>query len=147
MAIDLEKLSPRELHELIASAQKQIARSVKTRIRQVRGKIQAILYEEGLSFEDVYGSSKRSGKPAAAKPAPAPKYANPDNATQTWSGRGKRPHWFVEALAKGHSESSLQILPSASAAAKQAASTHQAGNHCEKSADGAKNRSKKTPKK
>ena len=31
----------------------------------------------------------------------APKYRNPANAEQTWSGRGKRPRWFNDALKAG----------------------------------------------
>jgi DNA-binding protein H-NS len=34
------------------------------------------------------------------KSAVAPKYRNPENPAQTWSGRGKRPLWFSEALKK-----------------------------------------------
>ena len=39
----------------------------------------------------------------------APKYRNPANPEQTWTGRGKRPRWFSEALAKGRKESDLRI--------------------------------------
>ncbi|HEY8153486.1 MAG TPA: H-NS histone family protein [Myxococcota bacterium] len=37
----------------------------------------------------------------------APKYQNPDNAAQTWSGKGKRPKWVEEVLAQGHTLESL----------------------------------------
>ena len=37
----------------------------------------------------------------------APKYQNPNNATQTWSGRGKQPHWVEQALAQGKTLDSL----------------------------------------
>ena len=30
-----------------------------------------------------------------------PKFANPDEPSQVWSGRGKRPHWVTEKLASG----------------------------------------------
>jgi hypothetical protein len=36
-----------------------------------------------------------------------PKYQNPDNATQTWSGKGKQPQWVEQALAKGKTLDSL----------------------------------------
>jgi DNA-binding protein H-NS len=34
----------------------------------------------------------------------APKYMNPMNPSQTWTGRGRRPTWFVELEASGESE-------------------------------------------
>jgi len=37
----------------------------------------------------------------------APKYQNPANATQTWSGKGKQPHWVEQALAQGKTLDSL----------------------------------------
>ena len=34
-------------------------------------------------------------------PAVVPKYRNPDDASETWSGRGKRPRWLVALLKTG----------------------------------------------
>lgn len=38
-----------------------------------------------------------------------PKYVNPDNPAQTWSGRGQRPAWLDDALEAGHDLESLVI--------------------------------------
>ena len=38
-----------------------------------------------------------------------PKYRNPQNSAETWSGRGKRPRWVEVALARGASLESLVI--------------------------------------
>ncbi len=38
-----------------------------------------------------------------------PKYRNPDNPAETWSGKGKRPPWVEAALAEGQSLESLEI--------------------------------------
>src|SRR4051794_21298113 len=34
-------------------------------------------------------------------PAVLPKYRNPDNQAETWSGRGKRPRWLAALLKSG----------------------------------------------
>ena len=34
-------------------------------------------------------------------PAVSPKYRNPDNPSETWAGRGKRPRWLVAKLKSG----------------------------------------------
>ena len=38
-----------------------------------------------------------------------PRFRNPKNSAQTWSGRGKMPTWVEEALANGHDLASLEF--------------------------------------
>jgi DNA-binding protein H-NS len=42
-------------------------------------------------------------------PAVLPKFRNPAEPHQTWSGRGKRPHWVTEVLDAGRSIQDFQI--------------------------------------
>jgi DNA-binding protein H-NS len=109
MAINLETLSPAELKALIASAQSQMQVAHINHVNEVREKIERLLKSSGLTLADVYPT--RSGKGAKGpKSVIAPKYRNPANAAQTWSGRGKRPLWFVQALKKrGATAESLLI--------------------------------------
>lgn len=117
MAINLESLSPAELQALIKNAEAQMESARKNHVKEVRTKIDAILANSGLSIGEVYPT--RGGKNAKGpKAAVAPKYRNPDNATQTWSGRGKRPVWFNEALKKkGVTAESLLIAGATTKAA------------------------------
>lgn len=39
-----------------------------------------------------------------------PRYCNPENSADTWSGRGKRPAWVDRALAKGFTLEQLEIV-------------------------------------
>lgn len=41
-----------------------------------------------------------------------PKYVNPNNSKDTWSGRGRQPLWFRDAIAAGYSLESLLIAKS-----------------------------------
>jgi DNA-binding protein H-NS len=123
MAINLDSLSPAELQALIKSAEAQMDSARKNHVKEVRAKIDGILAGAGLTIGEVYPT--RGGKSAKGpKAAVAPKYRNPDNASQTWSGRGKRPLWFVEALKKkGVTAESLLIVgsPARPVPAKKAA--------------------------
>jgi DNA-binding protein H-NS len=47
------------------------------------------------------------------------KYINPENPTQTWSGRGQQPKWVKEALAKGKTLEQLSIEQPETAAKEQ----------------------------
>jgi len=100
MAIDLDSLSPAELEALIKSAEAQMQSARRNHVQQVRTKIEGLLKSSGVTIDEVYprrgGQGRMGPKPAAA----APKYRNPENPAQTWSGRGKRPIWFSEALKK-----------------------------------------------
>jgi len=50
----------------------------------------------GFSLAELTGAAPtRKRVPATAK------YANPANASDTWSGRGRKPRWFAEALTTG----------------------------------------------
>jgi DNA-binding protein H-NS len=110
MTINLDALSHKELEDLITSAEAHIKASRAENIKTVRGKIDALLTSQGLTLADVF--TTRGGK-GAKTGAVAPKYQTPSNSTQTWSGRGKRPLWFVEAL-KGRGVTADSLLIAAS---------------------------------
>ncbi|AGG90116.1 H-NS family nucleoid-associated regulatory protein [Rhodanobacter denitrificans] len=98
MAIDLNNLSPKELQALIANANARMHEAHANQVRAVRAKIDAMLQSAGLTINEVYPT--RGGKKSATKKGTvAPKYLNP-NGPDTWSGRGRAPVWFSEALKK-----------------------------------------------
>lgn len=104
MAIDLAGLTPQQLDELIAQAAETKRTLQKQRINDVRKKLAQMAKDEGYTIEELFGTGRKSGKSGVAA-----KYANPANPSQTWSGRGKRPNWFKDALAAGASEGSLRV--------------------------------------
>ena len=99
MAIDLDKMSPQQLQELISMAQKQIQKLHHSRIGEVRKSLTAKAKAEGYTIEQLFGKGGKSAKKAGTPVAP--KYRNKADPGQTWSGRGKRPRWLADALAKG----------------------------------------------
>ena len=124
MALNLEALSPKDLQALIADAQSQMHAARANQIQDVRKKIDNLLHNNGLTLADIYPT--RGGK-AGKKAAVAPKYQNPSNHTQTWSGRGKRPFWFVEALKRrGVTADSLLIAGASKPAAPAKAAAKKA---------------------
>ncbi|WP_423600869.1 H-NS family nucleoid-associated regulatory protein [Roseateles sp. MS654] len=70
-----------------------------------------------LTPEQLFGGAGREAKgfatsssTAAKRGRGAPKYQSDDG--RTWSGVGKRPAWFVEALANGRSAEELLVAKS-----------------------------------
>jgi DNA-binding protein H-NS len=102
MAIDVNALSEKQLRDLIRKAKGRMKNIDKEKVAKVKAKVNAVLKSEGVTFAQVYGK-KRGGKGKIA-----PKYRNP-NGSETWSGRGKRPRWYVAALKAGKKEKDLLI--------------------------------------
>ncbi|GAB3791870.1 H-NS histone family protein [Dyella agri] len=106
MAVNLKVLSPSELQALINNAQAQMSDARKNLVQDVRTKIDSILKESGLTLDEVYhrrGTKKaKPGKVSNSLKGTtiAPKYRNPEDASQTWTGRGRKPSWVAEALRK-----------------------------------------------
>src|SRR5262252_1609296 len=48
-------------------------------------------------------------RPRRKYPKVLQKYFNPSAPFETWSGRGKQPRWFVDALRSGHHRNDLLI--------------------------------------
>jgi DNA-binding protein H-NS len=107
MAVDIKNLNHSQLNELISKAQTRQNELRKEKVVKLREKIHAMIKAEGYAFEDIFGGTR--GKTKRAGTPVAPKYRNPANPEQTWSGRGKRPHWFNDALKAGKKEKDLTI--------------------------------------
>jgi len=106
MAIDIRNLNHSQLTDLIQRARARQDELAKEKATQLRAKISAMVKAEGFAIEDVFGGGAgRRGVRGKVKP----KYRNPADVGQTWTGRGKRPRWFSAALAAGKKEKDLLI--------------------------------------
>ena len=74
---------------------------------RLRDKVRHLIKSEGYSLEGVFAAG-RAKAPRAPGTVP-PKFRNPANPEQTWTGRGKRPHWFSDALKAGKQPQDLAI--------------------------------------
>jgi DNA-binding protein H-NS len=95
MAKDLDRMSLRELQELELKVQKARA-NVQDRSRaELRKKVEAIVSDAGFKIGDLFGGRGGKGRTVAAK------YANPDDPSETWTGRGRKPRWLNAKLQDG----------------------------------------------
>ncbi|WP_109124609.1 H-NS histone family protein [Dyella sp. C11] len=108
MAVDIKNLNHNQLNDLISKAQVRQQELRKEKVAKLREKIHALIKAEGYSFDDIFGST-RGGKTRRTGTTVAPKYRNPADPEQVWSGRGKRPRWFNDALKAGKKEKDLAI--------------------------------------
>lgn len=75
------------------------------KIQQLRADLKKAADELGVRMEELVK------KPSASKPRGkvAPKYQNPSNPDETWTGRGQKPGWVRDALAAGKTLDQLLI--------------------------------------
>jgi DNA-binding protein H-NS len=109
MSIDLKKLSNSQLNDLINKAAKRKDELAVETVQKVRDRINKILSDEGLTLEMVYGNRRGGSRGKTVKFKVKPKYRNPADPTQQWTGRGLKPRWFSAALAAGKKEKDLLI--------------------------------------
>ncbi|WP_333677972.1 H-NS histone family protein [Dyella sp.] len=109
MAIDIKSLNQTQLNDLIQKAQARQQELEKEKVTRVREKVFALLKAEDISFDEVFGGGVAVRGKRRGTGTVAPKYRNPADPEQTWSGRGKRPRWFNDALKAGKKEKDLAI--------------------------------------
>jgi len=102
--MDLNSLSLKELKELQAQVNKTINGYQERRKRETIAELEEIARARGFSLSELTGAA-----PTRKRSPSVPKYANPANKADTWSGRGRTPRWFSEALAKGKKPESMAI--------------------------------------
>lgn len=97
MTTNLDSMTKEELLTL----QNDVAKALKTldarRKLEAKRAAEQAAKEYGFSLDDLLSVSSAKGSKGA------PRYANPADLSQTWTGRGRKPNWVVEALAAGKS--------------------------------------------
>ena len=104
-SIDLNTLSVKELKQLQRDVEKAIASFEDRQKSEARAKLEEQARAMGFTLAELLEGVevKKTRAPAQAK------YQHPENHALTWSGRGRKPHWFVEALAAGKTPEDLTI--------------------------------------
>jgi DNA-binding protein H-NS len=102
-AVDLERLRLDELKALAKDIEKAIGKRQADTIKKARAAAEAAVREFGYSLDEIIGP-KASGQGVETRNV---KYRNPRNSNQTWSGRGRQPQWFKDAVASGQAPEEL----------------------------------------
>ncbi len=105
MSINLDDLSLKELKDLQAKVSRAIATFEDRKKKQALAELEEKAREMGFSLAELTGAVAKVRKRAPA----VPKYANPADKSDTWSGRGRKPRWFDAALKAGKSPEDLAI--------------------------------------
>lgn len=103
MAKDLERMSLKELEDYELKVKKAKA-SVQERSRsELKQKLESLAADAGFKISDLFGGRGGKGRKVAAK------YANPDDPSETWTGRGRKPRWLAAKLKAGERQEKFLI--------------------------------------
>ncbi len=102
MNIDLDALSLSELRDLRNKVERAISSYEDRRRKEAMAAVESAAREHGFNLAELTGVKLSKSKVAA-------KYANPEDNSQTWSGRGRKPRWVQDHLDSGKPIGDLEI--------------------------------------
>jgi DNA-binding protein H-NS len=102
--VHLETLSFSELRQLQAAVTEAII-GLEQQKAEALAQVQALAEAKGYSLSDLTAPAVYMQRTATP-----PKYRHPENASLTWSGRGRMPRWFIQAMNAGKTPDELSIV-------------------------------------
>ena len=110
---DLKSMSRKELEKLLTDVKKALQSAQARDRRDARKAAERAAAEFGFSLnelgDDVPVKAKKAKGPKKPAKKSKPKYADPSDASNTWTGKGRQPNWFRAAVEKGINPSTLEI--------------------------------------
>jgi DNA-binding protein H-NS len=88
-------MSIEDLRKLQADVSRAIDSFEERRRKAAAAKVAELARSLGYSVHELSVIGQKSGERRPDK------YANPDDASQRWSGRGRQPAWYKEAIEAG----------------------------------------------
>lgn len=93
----LDKMTIKELKELRARVDKTMASKHDQERSGLKEKFKEMAEEAGFNLAEIVGGARGRGRNSSA----VAKFVNPENTSQTWSGRGRMPKWLSERVKAG----------------------------------------------
>lgn len=104
MEIDLDRLSLKELKDLRQKVERAISTYEDRKKREMLSEMEEVAKRHGFDLSAVSETLA-----ARKRGSVSPKYVNPQDPDQTWTGRGRQPNWIKAALDAGRSLEDLAI--------------------------------------
>jgi DNA-binding protein H-NS len=105
--MDLSNMSSAELRDLQEKVKRELKQRESQDLAKAREQIMAIAHSVGVPLKDLVAGA---GPGTRAKTGSvAPRYRNPADASQQWTGRGRQPKWVKEWLEAGKDIAGLKV--------------------------------------
>ncbi|NEY91756.1 H-NS histone family protein [Tabrizicola oligotrophica] len=103
--LNIEAMTLKELQSLEKSIAKSISTFKGRQKAEALAKVEALAKELGFVLTDLIGAER----PKSIRAPATAKYHHPENFSITWSGRGRRPQWFIDHVDAGNDPSTLAV--------------------------------------
>lgn len=123
MSIELNNLTIEELQNLDERLKKEIKtkqlmverendRKERANRSEAMKKVRALIKANNLTMEELLATKTKRAKGEGRKNEnkSPPKYRNPADKKQTWTGKGRKPNWVLKALETGNDLEAM-IIP------------------------------------
>lgn len=107
--MDLSNMSVAQLRELQEQLKKELTQRESQERTQAIEKILAIAKSVGSTVEELMAGAKAGAKLKAPGAVVAPRYRNPADGAQQWTGRGRQPKWVKDWVEAGNDIEGLRI--------------------------------------
>jgi DNA-binding protein H-NS len=105
--MELTNLSSAELRKLQERVKQELKQRESQDLAKAREEILAIAKSVGVPVQELVGGI--SGGARAKTGTVAPRYRNPADASQQWTGRGRQPQWVKDWLDAGKDIAGLKL--------------------------------------
>jgi DNA-binding protein H-NS len=105
--VDLDSMTVPELWALATAATTKAQEKIEAAKQAVLDETRAKLAELGVDFDGLLKAPKPAKKAKATASVPV-KYRGPKG--ETWTGRGKLPHWLAEAEKRGRKRDDFSVV-------------------------------------
>lgn len=108
--LNFESMSVDELWAIHEQIGELLVRKIDDQKKQLEKRLAKLSTDMSLRSKIQAGTA--NGRVRRPYPEVVPKYRNPADPSETWSGRGKQPRWLAAQIQNGKSlESFLIVLP------------------------------------
>lgn len=98
-------MSREELDKLKGDIDKRLVEIEKEQRSAAMTEMRAIAKRHGVSMEEMVEMATANATPSGA----LPKFRDPENPENTWTGRGRKPKWLIAAIEAGADISDFAI--------------------------------------
>jgi DNA-binding protein H-NS len=105
--LPIETLPLPELKQLRLDLEKVISMKEHREKLEAHARLETMAQEMGFKLGELVELAATATKPKGTRAKALRKYRNPQDPSTTWSGRGRQPAWFTEALEAGKSPEEL----------------------------------------
>lgn len=109
MKAELKTMTRKELEKLRKDVDAALEKVESRELKMAHDAASKAAADYGYSLDDLskLPASTRGAK--GPRTVSAPKYRNPADGTQTWTGKGRQPEWYKAEMSKGTDPQTLEI--------------------------------------